>query len=54
MTSNSQPEKFALVIPTLNEAGNIPTLFQRVQAALAPVNIDYELIVVDDNSQDGM
>jgi dolichol-phosphate mannosyltransferase len=53
MTMNSQPEKFALVIPTLNEAGNIPTLFQRVQAALAPVNIDYELIVVDDNSQDG-
>ena len=53
MTMNSRPEKFALVIPTLNEAGNIPTLFQRVQAALAPVNIDYELIVVDDNSQDG-
>jgi dolichol-phosphate mannosyltransferase len=53
MTLNSQAEKFALVIPTLNEAGNIPTLFQRVQAALAPLNIDYELIVVDDNSQDG-
>jgi len=53
MTSNPQAEKFALVIPTLNEAGNIPTLFQRVQAALAPVNIDYELIVVDDDSRDG-
>ena len=53
MTSNSHREKFALVIPTLNEAGNIPILLQRVQAALAPVNINYELIVVDDNSQDG-
>ena len=53
MTDNSQPEKFALVIPTLNEAGNLPTLFQRVQAALAPLNIDYELIVVDDDSRDG-
>jgi len=53
MTFDPQAEKFALVIPTLNEAGNIPTLFQRVQAALAPMNLDYELIVVDDDSQDG-
>ena len=49
MTFDPQAEKFALVIPTLNEAGNIPTLFQRVQAALAPMNLDYELIVVDDD-----
>jgi dolichol-phosphate mannosyltransferase len=53
MTSNPQPEKFALVIPTLNEAGNIPVLFQRVQAALAALDLDYELIVVDDDSRDG-
>jgi dolichol-phosphate mannosyltransferase len=45
--------KFALVIPTLNEVGNIRTLIDRVQTALSHTDIDYELIVVDDNSQDG-
>ena len=45
--------KFALVIPTLNEVGNIRTLIDRVQTALSNSDIDYELIIVDDNSQDG-
>jgi len=45
--------KFALVIPTLNEVGNIRTLIDRVQTALSHSDIDYELIIVDDNSQDG-
>jgi dolichol-phosphate mannosyltransferase len=45
-------EKFALVIPTLNEAGNIPELLNRTQIALARVNLDYELVIVDDDSQD--
>lgn len=46
-------KKFALVIPTLNEVGNIRTLIDRVQNALSRTDIDYELIIVDDNSQDG-
>lgn len=46
-------EKFALVIPTLNEAGNIPVLIERVQAALRPLQMNYEIVIVDDNSQDG-
>lgn len=45
--------KFGLVIPTLNEAGNIPVLLRRIQDALAPLPLDYEIIVVDDDSQDG-
>jgi len=45
--------KFALVIPTLNEVGNIRTLIERVQTALSRTNINYELIIVDDNSKDG-
>ena len=45
--------KFALVIPTLNEAGNIPVLLDRVQIALARVDLDYELLIVDDDSRDG-
>jgi dolichol-phosphate mannosyltransferase len=52
MGSNTS-EKLALVIPTLNEAGNIPTLVNRIRAALDPIDTNYELLVVDDNSSDG-
>jgi dolichol-phosphate mannosyltransferase len=46
-------QKLGLVIPTLNEAGNIQTLLNRLQSALEPIPVDYELIVVDDESTDG-
>ncbi len=46
-------EKLALVIPTLQEAGNLPELLQRVLAALDRVPIQSEVIVVDDDSRDG-
>jgi len=45
--------KLGIVIPTLNEAGNIPTLLDRLRTALEPTKVAYELIVVDDDSQDG-
>jgi len=45
--------KLGLVIPTLNEAGNIPVLVGRIHRALASVPVNYEILVVDDNSQDG-
>jgi len=46
-------QKLAIVIPTLNEAGNIPALLNRLQRALEAVPVQYELIVVDDDSSDG-
>src|SRR5262245_29816718 len=46
-------EKFALVVPTLNEGGNIESLIRQVQDALDPLNLSYEIIVVDDGSTDG-
>jgi dolichol-phosphate mannosyltransferase len=46
-------KKFALVIPTLNEAGNIEPLVTRIRAALDPNGLNYEVIVVDDGSTDG-
>jgi dolichol-phosphate mannosyltransferase len=46
-------KKFALVIPTLNEAGNIPIVLARIHKALASTPLGYEIIVVDDDSQDG-
>jgi dolichol-phosphate mannosyltransferase len=45
--------KLALVLPTLHEAGNIKAVLLRVRRSLDPLGIPYEVIVVDDDSQDG-
>src|SRR5260370_13980419 len=45
--------KLALVVPTLCEAANVRTVVDRVRSSLDPLEIPYELIVVDDDSQDG-
>lgn len=45
--------KLALVIPTLCEAQNISRLLEQVRAALASTGVDFEIIVVDDDSSDG-
>lgn len=49
----SVDEKLGMVIPTLNEAGNISSVITRLRNALQPVGIEYELVVVDDDSTDG-
>jgi len=46
-------QKVAIVIPTLNEAENIPQVINRLRNALETVTFNYELIVVDDDSKDG-
>lgn len=48
-----QSEKLGLVIPTLNEAGNIAAAVQRAHASLDPLGISYDITVVDDDSGDG-
>ena len=40
----------AVIVPTLNEAGNIGELIPQIHAALKS---DYTIIIIDDNSQDG-
>jgi dolichol-phosphate mannosyltransferase len=47
------PLKLALVIPTLNEAGNIVHLLNHVRSVLDPTAIAFEIVVVDDSSADG-
>jgi dolichol-phosphate mannosyltransferase len=47
------PQKLALAIPTLCEAGNLSALLDRVRFALDPLNVDYEILIVDDDSCDG-
>ncbi len=45
--------KLGLVIPTLNEAGNIPVLLNRLSAAVEKAPVNCEFIIVDDGSTDG-
>jgi dolichol-phosphate mannosyltransferase len=45
--------KLAVVIPTLHEAANIKIVLDRLRTSLDPLNFQYELIVVDDDSRDG-
>ncbi|MGA3161559.1 MAG: polyprenol monophosphomannose synthase [Terracidiphilus sp.] len=46
-------DKLALVIPTLREAENIGGLLNHVRTVLDLVEMDYEILVVDDDSRDG-
>jgi dolichol-phosphate mannosyltransferase len=45
--------KLALVIPTLCEAGNIVALLDSIRTVLDPLEIPYEILIVDDDSHDG-
>ena len=48
------PEKdFALVLPTLNEAGNIDQALLQLTEVLSDSDYRYEILVVDDGSTDG-
>ncbi len=45
------PLELAIVLPTLEERGNIAPMLARIAAALGPIG--WEAIIVDDNSRDG-
>lgn len=49
---DSAPQ-LSIVIPTYREAANLEVLTERIFAAVQGAGIDTELILVDDNSQDG-
>ena len=51
--SPSCPRAVSIIVPTFREAANIPRLAERIQAALANSGIAWELLLVDDNSEDG-
>jgi len=42
--------KLTVISPTLNEAGNVPGLVEQLERALS--DIDYEILIVDDDSPD--
>ena len=47
------PSPVSIVVPTFREAANIPVLVSRIHAALSDKGIDWELVLVDDDSKDG-
>lgn len=44
----------SIIIPTFHEAENIPELVCQISDALTTEQLDYEIIIVDDNSCDGI
>lgn len=46
-------QKISIIVPCFNEEAVLPILFDRLQAAAASWSADYEVICVDDGSQDG-
>ena len=42
-----------IVIPTLNESGNIEPLLDSIRQVFQKIHASYEVIIVDDNSSDG-
>jgi dolichol-phosphate mannosyltransferase len=48
------PLDLAIILPTLNESGNLGPLIKRIAAALGDgAHIGWEVLIVDDDSQDG-
>lgn len=43
--------EISIIVPALNEAGSLPLLLPRIAASMR--GRDYEVVIVDDNSQDG-
>jgi dolichol-phosphate mannosyltransferase len=45
--------KVSIIIPTYNEANNLPLLVEEIMASIDKEKIEAEIIIVDDNSPDG-
>ena len=43
----------SIVVPTFREAENLPVLAERIDAALSGSGVEWELVLVDDDSRDG-
>lgn len=46
-------DKYSIIVPTYNECENIPILLWMLHDTCSGAGIDYEVVVVDDNSPDG-
>ncbi|MBC7651808.1 MAG: glycosyltransferase, partial [Deinococcales bacterium] len=46
------PKKISIVIPVCNEKGNIPTMIAAIQQVMLSLKYKYNIIYVDDGSDD--
>ena len=44
----------SIIVPTFREAENIPVLLEKIDDNMKSSNLPYEIIIVDDDSQDGI
>lgn len=44
----------SVIVPTYREAANIPVLVQKIDEAMKGAGIAYDVVIVDDNSRDGI
>ena len=53
LESPTPRQAVSIIVPTFREAANIPRLAECIHAALSSSQITWELLLVDDNSEDG-
>jgi dolichol-phosphate mannosyltransferase len=53
MVSGISEKSLAVVVPTLDEAGNIDEVLRKLTDTLSETEYEYEIVVVDDGSTDG-
>ena len=46
-------KKISVIFPTFNESENLPILYKNLNKELGTRDIDFEVIIIDDNSPDG-
>ncbi len=52
--SPRQHQKISIIVPTYREAENIPELLHRIKRSMNSNSYEFEIIIVDDDSQDGI
>jgi dolichol-phosphate mannosyltransferase len=50
---NNNGRDLTIVVPTLNEAGNVEPLTRRIDTSMRRANIPYSILFIDDHSNDG-
>ena len=44
---------YSVILPTLNEAGHIVELIEKIRSIFSETQEEFEIILIDDNSTDG-
>jgi dolichol-phosphate mannosyltransferase len=50
--ADPNPLRVSVVTPAFNEAANLPTLYSRLKSVFDAIEVDWEWLIVDDNSRD--